>query len=703
MVEVGDIVEITDPKWKQKKISMLGRRYVVKDIPNRRGNFPALKATPLNYEYTDKKGKFFPSSPLYTPQSDGSTWESSGFTHKGRTRTIPKNLYIVIQSSGQSFPIPASITPSESSDSSSATPSFGGSGVTPSSIPEATPDEVLTPDIPVKKSLTVEEQMALAAKLFMTITKRSNSHFEPYVNDRELEYLKFSNYRIRLNEDNAKGMSVRVIFSASIDVVNPAETYEDEKGFWKAAQNPTKGIVRQYTIGEKVQDIINGSGEKPSSLQWFRDESKWNEGGKVLGIVIDFAPADSDNIDSLGVIEQMDASADSDESKESHGTEEDDLVLSGLGLFLEQNDSDSLSTYPQITVNLVADDGEEFTLTHTYQGDISFAFPEVEVEVIEKVSSAPVFGGIPALSTKSGKSPEESSVKIKKWEDIILIPNFDTQMNRFPSTQKNSADSDFDIRAVIGIDFNHDHPVLRPYEKPYEVDWDIQPSIMASSATGYIEAIFTVNNPNLPEGSVTDKLPGYHGEITNSYNPEWMKFPRQVSVILPGDSEFMRIPADGGEETIIRCDEIKFYDHKGKFRDVQLIQSGTESKWNDLSKKMEEQPTLLTATWKVGETIEFKTKAIGSSLNREKYQTFKGELTRLIVEKNQSREPAINSAQEARRERRIEATMEKNTADIFFGGDERPTHQNTFVVVLKNDKNTPYSGQIIRVKLRGEK
>ncbi|MHA2022533.1 MAG: hypothetical protein ACTSWQ_02615, partial [Candidatus Thorarchaeota archaeon] len=466
-------MEISDPTWKQKKISMMGRRYVVKEIPNRRGNFPALKATPLNYQYTDKKGKAFPTSPHYNPQTDGTTWESSGFTHKGRTRTIPKNSYTVFQTSGQSPSTPASILPSKSSDSSSATPSFGGKGVTLPSTPEVTPDEVITPDIPVKKSLTVEEQVALAAKLFGNITKRSNHHFEPYVNDRELEYLQISNYRIRLNEDNAKGMSVRVIFSASIDVVNPVKTYGDEKGFWKAAQNPLKGIVRQYTIGEQVEDIINGSGEVPSPLQWFRDESKWSEGGKVLGIVIDFAPAEkysSDEDDFQGMDLPNDA------------PDDDDDGFAGLGSLFgaEDNSSENISTYPQITVNLLANDGEEFTLTHTYQGDISFAFPEVEVEVIEKVSSVR-FGGIPALSTTStGKSPQESSLMIEKWENIILIPDFDTQRNRFPSTQKTSADTDFDIRAVIGIDFNHDHPVFRPYEKPYEVNWDIQPSIMTS-------------------------------------------------------------------------------------------------------------------------------------------------------------------------------------------------------------------------------
>jgi len=59
MVAVGDIIEISDAKSKEKafpRVSLLGRRYEVKEInPSSTGSFPALKATPLNYEYTDKK------------------------------------------------------------------------------------------------------------------------------------------------------------------------------------------------------------------------------------------------------------------------------------------------------------------------------------------------------------------------------------------------------------------------------------------------------------------------------------------------------------------------------------------------------------------------------------------------------------------------------------------------------------------------
>ena len=111
----------------------------------------------------------------------------------------------------------------------------------------------------------------------------------------------------------------------------------------------------------------------------------------------------------------------------------------------------------------------------------------------------------------------------------------------------------------------------------------------------------------------------------------------------------------------------------------------------------ETESKVLTATWKVGEDYEFETKNIGQA----GYQTFKGELTGLIVKPNDSREPAFNSAEQSRRERRLDATNEKDSADIFFNKDE--TNPNTFVVVLKNEKDTPYSGQIIRVKLGGDR
>ena len=100
----------------------------------------------------------------------------------------------------------------------------------------------------------------------------------------------------------------------------------------------------------------------------------------------------------------------------------------------------------------------------------------------------------------------------------------------------------------------------------------------------------------------------------------------------------------------------------------------------------------------MGEDYEFKTATYGAS--KEKYQTFKGELTGLIVKPNDSRDPAFNSAEESRRERRLLATKNTDEADIFFNKDE--SNPNTFVIVLKNETDTAYSGQIIRVNLGGK-
>jgi hypothetical protein len=707
MVEVGDIVEITDPKWKAKKVSMLGRRYEVKDIPNRRGNFPALKATPLKFK--DEKG---PTHPLYNPQPDGSSWEShpAGFTHKGRTRTIPKNTYQVIQSSGQSPASPTS--PSEPSDSSDDAPTFGMAGKGSASPSDDKPDEVPIPEIKVKKTLTVEQQVAEAAKICLQMSSRSNNHFETYPNDRELEYSKFTRYRIPLDEDNAKGLSVRIVFSSPIDEIDPAATYGDEKGFWKAAELPRQGLVRQYTIGKAVEDVINRS-TTISPLQMFKNQKKWNEGGKVKGIVIEFAPSSYslDGMADSGPDEMADSGPDGTEYLKQvieeivgESQAEDPESFKGLGSLFGAEDMDGLSTYPRIIVNLVADDGEEFSLTHTFQKDISFNFPELKEEetVEEQVSAVPLFGGIKATSSMMGQTPtpdEDATSKTLSWEEIIQIPNYDSVSNRFPSTQKGAGDSAYEIRAVLGIDFDHDHSVFRPYEKPYEVPWDKAPSIMATGATGYIEAVFRVSAPNLPDGSVTDRLPGYYGEASPPYNPEWMLWPRKVSIILPSaDSAFMRIPVDTGDEWLTFCDEIKFYEHKKKIRDIQLMQTRITEEPNETTYELEEVTTLLTATWKVGEDYEFKTTTYGAS--KEKYQTFKGELTGLIVKPNDSRDPAFNSAEESRRERRLLATKNTDEADIFFNKDESNT--NTFVIVLKNETDTAYSGQIIRVNLGGK-
>ena len=106
----------------------------------------------------------------------------------------------------------------------------------------------------------------------------------------------------------------------------------------------------------------------------------------------------------------------------------------------------------------------------------------------------------------------------------------------------------------------------------------------------------------------------------------------------------------------------------------------------------------LTATWKVGEDYEFETQKIGAS----GYQKFKGELTGLIVRPDESREPAFKSATQSRRDRRLQATMEKDSADIFYGKNEADKKGKSFIIVLKNEKNTPYSGQIVRIKLGGD-
>jgi hypothetical protein len=353
-----------------------------------------------------------------------------------------------------------------------------------------------------------------------------------------------------LDEDNAKGMSVRVIFSAPIEDEVAELNKMNETDFFKMLTNSRKGIVRQYTIGEPVQDVVNRSGNI-LPLQYFKNSEKWNKGGKVVGITIDFAP----------VIPEESSTLDSDSGDVAEDVSEG---FEGMGSLFGAENMDGLNTYPRLTINLKDDDGGDFSLIHTYQGDIQVSFPEEEKEeVVEETSATFTFGSLIATdSMVSGGISDSSDTPTLSlnWDDIVMIPNYDPAYNHFPSTVK-----DYDIRAVLGIDFNHDHPFFRPYEKPYVVDWDNAPSIMESSATGYIEAIFTVSAPNLPEGSVTDRLPGYYGESNPPYNPDWMEYPRKVSVILPAaDSDKMLIPADGessNEDPVAfeSCSEVKYY------------------------------------------------------------------------------------------------------------------------------------------------
>ena len=242
----------------------------------------------------------------------------------------------------------------------------------------------------------------------------------------------------------------------------------------------------------------------------------------------------------------------------------------------------------------------------------------------------------------------------------------------------------YTLRAVLGIDFDYDAPIFRPYEKPYQVDWDKAPSILGDTTSkGYLEAVFKVDSP--PIGKVTDRLCGYFGKTNPPYNEEWMKYPRTVIVILPSaDSQNMAITSDSGGDDLEDVTEVKYYAHRAnKYRDIQLIQTKEVIDYDDDYNEITISKTS-KATWKVGENYEFRTK----NLIRVNVQ---------VDSDDASRDIAFASAEEARRNRRLLATLETNESDIYYSKDMNSP--NTYVVVVKNEKGNPYSGQIIRINL----
>lgn len=521
--------------------------------------------------------------------------------------------------------------------------------------PEAAPASSAS-TLKSSKPKSVAQLVAKAAKPFRTIGNRTNNLLESFVNDRELNYEKMLP-SVQFSERDGMNFKARVIFSAPIDYADP-QSYTDEADFQKkvisSATAKKKQIIRQYQIGKEVTDII---GNKEGALNCYIGGVSWNKPTNCLGLSIVLS--------------------------------EDDCL-------------------PHLVAHLETQDEKKkkFYLTHRLQAGIVLTPPKSEK--VEEADESP-FGGLPTQGTKTEQGFGMTELGGEDWTSLIDIPCL-TEDNDFPSTSGASASMP-DIRAVLGITFDHDDPALKNYEKDYVVDWNIQPSIMAGSeSNGFVEAQFEVHDP--PEGQPTDRLPGAnrHWLRTKEENPQgidpkgWKPYPRLVRVILPGaDSSFMDIPVEGKTLDEARADtensmlskvhEVRYYTHPpkatdGKLRELRLTQTKEKRSMEGIKELS------LHAVWKVGDDYEFRTKVMGEG---NQWQNFKGRLLRIVVNTEASRENAYNSAVEARRNMRLFATKETNTSDIFFVKDSE--HPNSFVVALKNANDEAFTGQIIRINL----
>ena len=633
MVEEGDIIEITDASLTKNGISLLGRRYEVKSFKGR-AKLPEITATPLGMAHEN-----------YNPQANGTTWGSSGLSRFGRPNKIPPKSYTVFRAG---------------EEKEGAAPSDEAKDEEPEAAPAPS----------ASKPKSVAELVAIAAKPFLgNHQDLTNNLVEPFINDRELDY-KAIGPQIQAFEANAQGFRARVIFSAPINYTEPETVYDDEKAFWKAvstsAKAKTETIFREYKIGSKVMDITGRNPEGFSKFNCFKDGEAWN------------------------------------------------VPTTCIGLTIVLEDEDCL---PTLRAHLRSDDdGLEFQLVHRFQPDITFTFPDAEPET-EAEPDNPFAFGLPTImdDSESGAGTGGGPRGVD-WQSIIHIPCFDDN-NKFASIQQNASSAQYDIRAVMGITFDHDDPFLKDKEMPYKVDWDDCPSILkGTESNGFVEAQFEVHKA--PEGQPTDRLPGAQQEWLRSRaeNPEgvdpkgWKYYPRLVRVILPGgDSSFMDIPiakkdtttaesvpledALKDPENLMLSDvgEVRYFEHKGKLREMRLTQTKTITKFGE--GEMEES---LHALWKVGNDYEFRTKSVYES---NQWQKFRGRLLKILVNKEASRENAHKSAVEERRNRRLEATKTTNQSDIFFTKD--PQYPNSFVIALKNLEGEPFTGQIIRINLGG--
>ena len=650
MVEVGDIIEITDASFTKKGVSLLGRRYEVKKKIGR-AKIPELRATALPEGNED-----------YNPQGDGSTWESAGLSHKGRPNAIPKGSYTVVGAAEQT-----------------GGGGFGGAALGQSQEEESEDEELEDEDFvspyagikysPIGEDTTIEDRIEEAAFPFQTIGHRTNSLLEPFVNDRELDYKKMLP-QVQFTEADGAGLRARVIFSAPINYIEP-NSYETEATFGKkvisSGASQRKQIIREYEIGKEVKDILGSKAQDKSKFQCYRNGQLWDVPTKCIGrtIVVDL-------------------------------------------------ESDEYKCPPTLIAHLEAmdDSQDSWFLVHPFQAGVQYLAPDTPDEV-EAAPLNPFGGGKTGFGLEGGFGGDAVAVQVVDWTKIIKIPCFDQneENNKFPSTQKGADTSLYDIRAVLGITFDHDDPVFKDYEKPYTVNWDICPAIVAGDeSNGFVEAQFEVHQP--PEGRPTDRLPGASRAWVRlkEENPEgvdpkgWKYYPRLVRVILPaGDSQDMDIPiegksldeaiADAENALLAKVDEVRYYTHpptgsKGKIRELRLTQT-------KMKRSLEgKEEVALHAIWKVGDDYEFRTKAMDES---NQWQKFRGRLLKIVVNENASRENAYKSAVEARRNQRLFATKSTDQADLFFTKD--PQHPNSFVIAVKNRDGEAFTGQIIRINL----
>ena len=708
MVSVDDIIEITDSAYEKNGIKLKGRRYWVRKVKPNGG----VNAAPI-----------VPENTVYQQEATGVNWDTLGLSDKGRPRSLPAGVFQVIgtmqgDNDGKAIQNTATLSSSGSTATPAATTStpssplatsnlFGGvptdvsdeevmdevvsdevvddedsdapvseevqeildvADVEPTEKEEAAPS---TPSTPKGAGLKKIDSMMVSDGLCFTTDLLS-----PFEQAREIDACKIPTItdeslsfpELVLDKKTGMGFRVRVCFSAPINYTNP-QAYSSQADLDKAmSSNSAKSymILREYEIGAKVKDVCGSKAKEIKPIQWHTNGKPFNEEAEVVSLTLQWAPDSTANCPS--------------------------------------------SASPvSIVATLQTSDGNTFSLLHQIQ-EVVFTAP---VTATPSASGGfNLFGGHSTATGAEGIATQESDITGSSVgsalanSTIEIEPEGEQEVNSFPSTEKNAAPSMNDVRAILAMSYDHDHPAFSDFEKEYVVDWNQQPSVMSADATDYVQVVLEVQEG---EGIVTNRFPGkwQNSAMLKNLPEMWSNYPRRVVLIFPqADSEFLLCPTDAitpekgsddmldfsefpRETWIDEVQEVKYYEANGVIKDIQLIQRYESVEIKGIGQKETKEVTL-TKTMKVGEMYEFASKEPASSLR----VPLKGRLVKVEVVKDASRESIFQALMSERRSLRVIEDYE-----VFFATEKDERGKTRFVIVIKNESGKPNSGQIIRVDL----
>lgn len=712
MVSIDDIIEITDSAYEKNGIKLKGRRYWVRKVKPNGG----VNAAPI-----------VPENTVYQQEATGVNWDTLGLSDKGRPRSLPTGVFQAVgtmQGDNDGKAIQNTATLSSGGSTSTSTPTsaptttptsplataniFGG---TPTDVSDEevmdSGDKEDSDEAPVSEE--VQEILDVAdveqPEKAQRVAKTSGGKkidtmmaaeglcfatdlLSPFEQAREIDACKIpkspwdadNEYQIPtllLDKKTGMGFRVRVCFSAPINYTNP-QTYATQKDLDKAlVSNTTKSymIIREYEIGAKVKDVCGSKAKSIKPIQWHTNGKPFNEEAEVVSIRLDWSP-----------------------------------FYFGEGEYGEGGNQKCPDDSPpkMIFVTLQDSEGGTFTLTHEVQ-EIIYTPPAPATSSTS--GGFNLFGGHSTSTGESGEKVMDTEIADTEAStlansSIEIEPTGELDVNRFPSTEKNAAPSMNDVRSILAMTYDHDHPAFSDFEKEYVVDWTKQPSIMSSEATDYVRVVLEVKEG---EGIVTNRFPGkwQNSAMLKNLPEMWSNYPRRVVLIFPqADSEFLLCPTDEitpakdsedmldfsefpRETWIDEVQEIKYYEAKGVIKDIQLLQRYDSVEVKGIGQKETKEVTL-TKTMKVGEMYEFASKEPASSLR----VPLKGRLVKVEVVKDASRETIFQSLMSERRSLRVIEDYE-----VFFATEKDERGKTRFVIVVKNESGKPNSGQIIRVDL----